>query len=362
MKTRMKHTPLIIALFLLCLANSARAQQRQCDASQLSLKGDSCMSIHDSFHAMQFYIASANADTTNINARRKLAACYRKTGNHQACIANLDRIPADSIGHDDMRMYYYSYLSLDNNDKAAYWGEQITKCYPYDSDIVASLASLYNTTNKPERAEQTTKAYITQCDSTNMYVNKEYAYSLYQQLKYDEAIPLYKKLIAQGADNYTSNFILGMCYDGNNDPANAQKHLEKAVEQNGNSSYCLYRLAMAEEGLLMDSLALNHFKRSLETAIPASRLLLTYTKLASLYFAHNRYAEAARAFQLVIAYDSSDKALNYYNAAQMFLAANDLSKADMYLKIFIEKADKPNVDGNTKKLIETARKQLNEKP
>ena len=362
MRIRMKHTLIIITLFLLCLANNAMAQQGQCDARQLSQKGDSCMSIHDTFHAMQYYLASVNADTTNVNARRKLAACYRKTGNHQACIANLELIPADSIGHDDMRMYYYSYLSLDNNDKAAYWGEQITKHYPYDSDIVASLASLYNTTNKPERAETTTKTYITQCDSTNMYVNKEYAYSLFQQLKYSEAIPLYKKLIAQGADNYTSNFILGMCYDGNNDPDNAQKYLEKAVEKNSNSSYCLYRLAMAEEGLLMDSLAIEHFNRSLETAIPTSRLLRTYTKLASLYFAHNRYAEAAHAFQLVIAYDSSDKALNYYNAAQMFLADNDITKADMYLKLFIEKADKPNVDENTKKLIETARKQLSEKP
>ena len=361
MRTRMKHTPLIIALFLLCLANSARAQQRQCDASLLSQKGDSCMSIHDTFHAMQFYLAGVNADTTNVDARRKLAACYRKTGNHQACITNLDRIPADSIGHDDMRMYYYSYLSIDSNDKAAYWGEQITKHYPYDSDIVASLASLYNTTNKPERAEQTTKAYITQCDSTNMYVNKEYAYSLYLQLKYDEAIPLYKKLIAQGADNYTSNFILGMCYDGNYDTANAQKYLEKAVEKNGNSSYCLYRLAMAEEGLVMDSLALEHFNRSLETAIPASRQLIIYTKLASLHFVHKRYAQAARAFQLVIAHDPTDKPLNYYNAAQMFLAADDITKADMYLKIFIDKADKPDADENTKKLLETARKQLNKK-
>lgn len=358
----MKHTLLIITLFMLCLANGAKAQHEQCDALQLSQKGDSCLKIHDTFHAMQFYLASANADTSNVSVRRKLALCYRKTGDHLSCIANLNRIPADSICHDDMRMYYYSYLSLENNDKAAYWGEQITEHYPYDSDIVASLASLYNSTNKPECAEQTTKIYITQCDSTNMYVNKEYAYSLFQQLKYDEAIPQYKKLITQGADNYTSNFVLGMCYDGNYDTANAQKYLEKAATLNGNSSYCLYRLAMAEEGLLMDSLAIDHFNRSLETAIPASRLLNTYAKLASLYFAHKRYAEAARAFQLVSIYDTSDKPLNYYNVAQMFLAANDFQQADTYLKLFIKKTDKPNVDENTKKLIETARKQLSKKP
>lgn len=50
---RIKHTLLIIALSLLCLANSARAHQRQCDASLLSQKGDSCMGTHDTFHAMQ---------------------------------------------------------------------------------------------------------------------------------------------------------------------------------------------------------------------------------------------------------------------------------------------------------------------
>lgn len=351
---------LIITLPLLCLANSARAQQSK--AIQLSMKGDSCQNIHDTFHAMQFYRASADADTANVSVRRKLAACYRKIGNNKACIDNLNRISADSIGHDDMRMYYYSYLNLGNNDEAAHWGEQITGHYPYDSDIVASLASLYNSNNKPELAEQTTKAYITQCDSTNMYVNKEYAYSLFQQLKYDKAIPLYKKLITQGADNYTSNFVLGLCYDGKNDTENAQKYLEKAVKLNDNSSYCLYRLAMTEGTLLMDSLATEHFKRSLETAIPTSRLLNTYAKLASLHFINHRYAEAAHAFQLVIAYDSSDKALNYYNAAQMFLAANDHAKADMYLKLFIEKAGVPNADESTKKLIETAKKQMSVKP
>ena len=129
---------------------------------------------------------------------------------------------------------------------------------------------------------------------------------------------------------------------------------------NSNSSYCLYRLTMAEETLLMDILAIGHFNRSLETATPTSRLLRIYAKLASLYLAQQRYAEAAHIFQLVIAYDSSDKALNYYNAAQMFLTSNNIPMADMYLKLFITKTYEPDADENTKKLIETAKKQLAE--
>lgn len=355
----MRHPALIIILSLLCLANNAKAQQGI--FRELALKGDSCMKIHDTFHAMQFYIAGVEADSTDIGIRRKLASCYRKVGDNRACVNCLDRMPKDSVSHDDMRMFYYSYLSLGNSAKAATWGERITERYPYDSDVTASLASLYNSTNKPERAEITTKNYITQCDSTNIFVNSEYAYSLFLQLKYDEAIPQYEKIIANGNDDYKSNFVLGMCYDGSNDTAKARKHLAKAASLKDDSSYCLYRLALTEEALMMDSLAAEHFNRSLETAMPQSRAFRTYAKLASVYFALHKYAEAARAFELAIAYDSDDKALNYYNAAQMFIADGNTIKADLYLRLFIEKANKPNNDEYTKELIETARKQLGRK-
>ena len=55
-----------------------------------------------------------------------------------------------------------------NNDKVSLWGERIAFLFPYDSEIIASLASHYNGANQPGRAEEVAKNYISQCDSTNL--------------------------------------------------------------------------------------------------------------------------------------------------------------------------------------------------
>lgn len=205
----MKQFRLILILWL-CMAMNAKANETTANLLQ---QGDSCLSRYDVFHATQYYQKYLEANPSHLEARRKLASCYRKVGNYTACISCLDKIPSDSINHEDMRMFYYAYLNQNNNDKVSLWGERIAFLFPYDSEIIASLATHYNGANQPGRAEEVAKNYISQYDSTNLYVNKEYAYSLFMQFKYDEAIPLYEKLIAQGFDNFESNFILGLCYE-----------------------------------------------------------------------------------------------------------------------------------------------------
>ena len=134
-------------------------------------------------------------------------------------------------------------------------------------EIIASLAEHYNGVNKPDRAEKVTKNYISQCDSTNLYVNKEYAYSLFMQFKYDEAIPKYEKLIAQGFDNFESNFILGLCYEDQPDNEKALKHYQKAVLFKSDNATCLFHLALMEKSFCMDSLSMAHFNQSLEVSL-----------------------------------------------------------------------------------------------
>ena len=170
-----------------------------------------------------------------------------------------------------MRMYYYAYLNQNNNDKVSLWGERIAFLFPYDSEIIASLAVHYNGVNKPDRAEKVAKNYISQCDSTNLYVNKEYAYSLFMQFKYDEAIPLYEKLIAQGFDNFESNFILGLCYEDLPDNEKALKYYQKAVQFKSDNATCLFHLALIEKAFNMDSLSMAHFNQSLEVSLPKGR-------------------------------------------------------------------------------------------
>lgn len=120
------------------------------------------------------------------------------------------------------------------------------------------------------------------------------------QFKYDEAIPLYEKLIAQGFDNFESNFILGLCYEDLPDNEKALKHYQKAVSVQNDNATCLFHLALIEKSFCMDSLSMAHFNQSLEVSLPKDRALRTYKWLADLHFQHSRYADAARDFELSI--------------------------------------------------------------
>lgn len=108
----MKQFRLILILWL-CMAMNAKANET---TTNLLQQGDSCLSRYDVFHATQHYQKYLEANPSHLGARRKLASCYRKVGNYTACISCLDKIPSDSINHEDMRMYYYAYLNQNNND------------------------------------------------------------------------------------------------------------------------------------------------------------------------------------------------------------------------------------------------------
>ena len=154
----------LILILCLCMAMNAKANETTANLLQ---QGDSCLSRYDVFHATQYYQKYLEANPSHLEARRKLASCYRKVGNYTACISCLDKIPSDSINHEDMRMFYYAYLNQNNNDKVSLWGERIASSFPYDSEIIASLASHYNGANQPGRAEEVAKNYIYKCDSTD---------------------------------------------------------------------------------------------------------------------------------------------------------------------------------------------------
>lgn len=100
----MKQFRLILILWL-CMAMNAKANETTANLLQ---QGDSCLSRYDVFHATQYYQNYLEANPSHLGARRKLASCYRKVGNYTACISCLDKIPSDSINHEDMRMYYYT--------------------------------------------------------------------------------------------------------------------------------------------------------------------------------------------------------------------------------------------------------------
>lgn len=200
-------------LFIICLVFlgiiGISAQKEQTPIHRLILQGDSCMNEHDSFHAITYYQQYINEHPHDLKVLRKLASCYRLRGDNKKCIACMDSIPNDSLNHEDLRMMFYSYLNLGDKKKVELYGMTIYGKYPYDGEVFATLLQQWNNHGEPESVSAFALSYVEKRDSTNILINKELAYSLYLQLRYEQAIPRYKKLIADGFDNFESNLVIG---------------------------------------------------------------------------------------------------------------------------------------------------------
>ena len=353
-----------------CLGIQAKKEQKT--ISPFIQKGDSCMKEHDSQHAVFYYKQQLAEHPQDLDTRRKLASCYRMRGDSKQCVAVLDSIPADSLNHEDLRMFFYSYLNLGDNKNIGLYGSQINLKYPNDSEVFAALLSHWNNTGKPETVSAFALSYVQKKDSTNILINKELAYSLYLQLRYAQAIPMYKKLIAQGFDNFESNFVIGLCYYNLEKYKEAYTYLYKAADikkDNPNMNNLFYlgmtckKLAESEKDMVkkikLPYEAIKYLEQSIDVAYPRSRGLYVNQQLADLYYKNLNYEKAGHAFAQCIEYDDEDDPHNYYNAAQMYIAAKMKPQAKLYLQMFMEKANKLNDEKEKAKLTAKAKEQLN---
>ena len=348
-----------------------QAKTEQEAVSPFIQKGDSCMNEHDSQHAVFYYKQQLAKYPQDLETRRKLASCFRMRGDSKQCVAVLDSIPTDSLNHEDLRMFFYSYLNLGDNKNIGLYGWQISMKYPNDSEVFAALLSHRNNIGKPETVSALALSYVQKQDSTNILINKELAYSLYLQLRYDQAIPMYKKLIAQGFDNFESNLVMGLCYYNLENYKEAYPYLQKSVDlkkDNPNMNSLFYlgmtckKLSEKEKDIAkkikLSYDAIKYLEQSVTVAYPRSRGLYVNQQLGELYYKNLNYEKAGHAFAQCIEYDDEDDPHNYYNAAQMYIAAKMKPQAKLYLQMFLEKANKLNDEKEKAKLTAKAKEQL----
>ena len=283
----------------------------------------------------------------------------------------MDSIPNDSLNHEDLRMMFYSYLNLGDKKKVELYGMTIYGKYPYDGEVFATLLQQWNNHGEPESVSAFALSYVEKRDSTNLLINKELAYSLYLQLRYEQAIPRYKKLIADGFDNFESNLVIGLCYYNLEKYREAYTHLNKAAEmkKDNPNMNCLFYLGMTCKKLSEQTKniveketlarhAIINLERSITVAYPRSRGLYVNQQLAELYYYKLEYENAGHAFAQCIEYDDEDDPHNYYNAAQMYIGAKMKPQAKLYLQMFLAKADKLKDEKEKTKLTAKVKEQL----
>lgn len=101
------------------------------------------------FHAMQTYNKALKIND-NCSLRRKIAKCHYRRAEFRECIEilkSISKLNNDSLDHEALREMFYSNGRLGNQSAQTYWGGVVIDKYPYDGEIVAALAAVYNSEN-----------------------------------------------------------------------------------------------------------------------------------------------------------------------------------------------------------------------
>lgn len=312
--------------------NNSIAQQRIWAA-----KGDSCVQAYDFFHAMQFYNnLTEEFIYQNASVTRNIAELYRRTGNNEAWLNRLLYLHPDSMTYNDLRLMFFANKNLGKEDQMVILADTILRTNPYDSEIVVSMASYFNDNEHPEKAMELCGDYM-QRDSTNLAVMRQYGYAAHLLGNYKEAIETYKKLEANGFENYESALIIGFSLLKLDSAWNARPYLRKAVEKRKGKEYSSY-LYLGNANIACGEYkeGISNLEKVIEIITPDNELYYSiYNSIGEAFYKQQQYEKAAKAFLECTKY-KSDNPLVYYNIAQMCKGMKDEKREIKYSKKFLD--------------------------
>ena len=312
--------------------------------------------VADSLFSAFNYSAAASLYTRlqwgcdSVAVFRRLARCYNKQGDYQSESLTLLRIPTDSLTHNDMRQLYYAHSYTQDSMAMETWGRRILQQYPYDADIITSVAADLMQKNKIDSARQLTMRYL-ETDTTNLNVWRQYAYSCYLLGDYAEARRSYLKLYRKGWKGFEVSFILGVCYGEMNDANNAYDHLVRANQiKKGRDILILKLLAKNCMKIGMPKESAEYMEQAIERL--KTDMMDAARRMDFLQAAQFR-DEIVRLQNLV--QEQPTNAITYYNIAQMYSGLKDPVGMANYYKLFLKHSSSLKDTEDNREMIEKAK-------
>lgn len=360
----MRSTNIIFLLIMFLSPITIKAEDNNSIAQQriLETKMDSCMNTHDYFHAMQYYTQMDTAFVhQNLSIIRKAAEMHRNRGNNALWMSHLLYIYStkpDSITYNDIRSLYFASRNREMEDFCTLFGNKAISMNPYDSEIVTSMATYFNDTEHPDKAMELCGSYL-QRDSTNLKVLRQYGYAAHLLGNATEALNTYKKLEANGFDNYESALIIGVSLIRLDSTWASRPYLRKAVERRkGNEYASLMHLGNVNIACGEYGEGVSHLEKAIDVINPDGNTMysLLYS-IAEGYYGMNNYKQAAKAFSECTKY-KSEKPILYYNIAQMCKGMKDNKKELKYINMFLDKTHLLEDTPENKKLIDEMQERI----
>ena len=349
-------------LMSLCFAIKAQAREEVADSHIESLVAlaDSCKQQNNLYRALTIY-EEAYKYEASADVLRKIIQCHYERGGYQQCLDLYQAIPSDSLTVGDLKMKYFCFSNVAAVDSALYYGREANRVDPYDSRVVAKLASHYNKAQLPDTAFHIADAYC-EYDSTNVFVNRQKAHALYLMGDYEGAMREYERLERYGDINESTLYYLALCYAKSNQLMKAYDTFVKAAETGGyENPHVISQMGIVaiEIGFVEDGVG--YVEQSIEMLQPDQKLMYALTNtLAEGYFKWMEYDKSISYMKQSMKYPDSNFYV-YYRIAQAYGMKKDLKNERAYYQKFVDEAQKVNSPSeNLKELIEYTLQRIHE--
>jgi len=309
---------------------------------QCLINGDSCNKAFNLSAAISWYTKGYDIKKMPEMARR-LIQCYSQRAQYKKAKQIYSQIPNDSLNHSDWRMEYRLYKELVEVDSMILVGKRIVKEYPFDGEIVSSLAARYNDIKQPDSALQYTENYVTNIDSTNTFVNAQRAYAYYLKEENDKAIEIYNKMLNSGYRQSSVYYYAGICYARCDSILQAYRFLENAMKLDTDKNpYIVSQLGLVAKKAGFDHDAITYLTKSIDMLKPNDAYMFRlHDKLSDAYFSRHQFSDCIRVLNIARTYNSKS---NYtlYKIARTYDAMNNWTQAKKAYLRFINEVSKEN--------------------
>lgn len=214
-------------------------------------------------------LKSVNEDL--MNTKLSNAAAFYDKKDYKSAIAEYAKITPATV--DSILGIASCYQALGDNSNAIIYYQKALQLKPTDSDIAYYIAVLYSENEDWANA----KAYLTKSLAINKNNQKaaefmqtvteqinaatlNKAIALFDEEKYDEALPIFNQILASDSSNSYAYYYRGMIYDAKENRNEAINDFKKAYELNKEFEIANYMIASDYDALQNTKEALKYYK------------------------------------------------------------------------------------------------------
>ncbi len=230
-----------------------------------------------------------------------------------------------------------SFSILGNSVDALKFYEKASALWPENFALTAKLGRTHiNLKNYPKAYEVFAEIY--KHDSSNVYWNKQLAYSAFRIYKRAEAVYLYEKVIEEYPRDYGSYSNLIHAYNWKKEGGKIMTTIEKGLQQFPDNADLIFEKAMYLYKTKQYQAAMNNFEKYMELETEVSyETIMNYG--ISTYFAEH-VKQALEIFNDLQQQNPNDPLVMYYQSL-CFKKLKDFEKAEEYMQWAID-ASIPN--------------------